>query len=478
MPSRKRKAKTAKQRAEISKGLKEYWDKKGRKQALKLGASVALGGTALYAAKKGNVSQKLKTYKNLQVQKFGDFVENQVYEATRDPYAKPTFLGKKLGEGATFLGMKAAKGAKRGVQEREVRRVKDTFKNTKEAFRKGADSSEAISVNDPNYLRGRKIGKVYKKIRSRAKKDAEKRKSIFGFSSKYYNFSFEPKENFWIEFEAKKAQKATKTSKVSPAKKQLSAQHRQAISEGLQDYYATIPKKEETTSDKVEKLSKSAARVAAAGLTGAKAAQIAHNIYETQQLKKQRKGIGLDLDTLSTSVGRLARAGKTATETAGLANALYERYQYRNSKKAKLDSTLATVGTLVGIGATGAGAAKSLGGVLSLGFDLASGGKAADRALRQEGLNVKQNADKTRRQAAAIRSRLEREKLKRKDAELGIKSKAVGYYGDLVGASSKSNRPGGTKFEEMITKRSKMDGLDNVQTTYENIMGRRNNNNG
>jgi hypothetical protein len=429
-------AKTAKQKAKISKGLKEYWDKKGRKQALKLGASVALGGTALYAAKKGNVPQKLKTYKNLQVQKFGDFVENQVYEATRDPYAKTTFLGKKLGEGATFLGMKAAKGAKRGIQERETRRIKETFKNTKEAFRKGADSSEAISVNDPNYLRGRKIGKVYKKIRSRAKKDAEKRKSVFGFSSKYYNFSFEPKENFWIEFEAKKTKKAKKASKVSPAKKQLSAQHRQAISEGLQDYYDTIPKKEDH-----EKTART-------------------------------------LESLSKSVGRVARASKTVAETAGLANALYERHQYKKSRQARVDSALGTAASIIGIVAGGAGAAKSIGSATNIFMDIASGGKAADRALRQEGLDVKRGADRTRRQAAAIRARLERQKLKRKDAELGIKSKAVGFYGDLVGASSKSNRPGGTKFEEMITRRSKVDGLDNISSTLADVLGRRNSNSG
>jgi hypothetical protein len=170
------KRKSAKTKQKISRGLKEYWDEKGRSQATKLGATLALGAAGIYGVKKSGLNKtlvnKASDYKNLAKQKIGDEIEERVYRALRDPYAPETFIGNKI-----------AKGAKRGITEREITRARDTFKNTKEAFQKGADSTQAISVNDLNYRLGRSMARLYKRIKKRAAEDTKK----LGFSRSFYS---------------------------------------------------------------------------------------------------------------------------------------------------------------------------------------------------------------------------------------------------------------------------------------------------
>jgi hypothetical protein len=399
------KRKSAKTKQKISRGLKEYWDEKGRSQATKLGATLALGGTALYAAKKSGLNKtlvnKASDYKNLAKQKIGDEIEERVYRALRDPYAPETFIGNKI-----------AKGAKRGITEREITRARDTFKNTKEAFQKGADSTQAISVNDPNYRLGQSMARLYKRIKKRAAEDTKK----LGFNKMNDNIlSFEPssdrRNEFWLEFSARKS---------VPQSKALSAEHRAAISQGLQEYYDKNP-------------------------------------------KPKQRDVVVDIDRLSRSINRLARAGNTALNIVDLADSLIERRKYRGSRRAKFDNSVSAInaasGALLGtsraVGSIGDVPSKFLNPAVTLN-KLKNSGK--ERELKRQVLEVRKEANKTNRQVNAVRARLERAKLERKDRELNIRSEAKDFYGTLVNTSAQSNRPGGTKFEEMRTRRAKLDG--------------------
>lgn len=240
-------------------------------------------------------------------------------------------------------------------------------------------------------------------------------------------FSFEPKSTFWIEFERKKS----KAKKAKPARKALSAQHRQAISEGLLEHYESIPKKiqQETTADRVDKASK--------------------------------------------AIGRLTRSAKTLVETANLADALWANYKHRNSRLGKAERVLGTAGMGIGVASGAVGIVGSALRSTQIATDLASGSKRKQLELRQQALDIKKQANKTNRQVHAVRAKLERQRMKRKDAELAIKATSGKAYGRLVDSAVSSNLPGGTKFEEMLTRRSKLEDSGGIKNSLKDILSRR-----
>jgi hypothetical protein len=249
-------------------------------------------------------------------------------------------------------------------------------------------------------------------------------------------FFFEPnnrRNEFWIEFSARKS----KSKKSIPQSKALSAEHRAAISQGLQEYYDKNP-------------------------------------------KPKQRDVVVDIDRLSRSISRLARAGNTALNIVNLADSLIERRKYRGSRRAKFDSSVSAInaasGALLGtsraVGSIGDVPSKFLKPAVTLN-KLKNSGK--ERELKQQVLEVRKEANKTNRQIHAVRAKLERARLARKDQELTIRDQAKDYYGYLVTTSAISNRPGGVKFEEMQTRRAKLDrdARANLGPDFEEIMNKR-----
>jgi len=297
---------------------------------------------------------------------------------------------------------KAANTVKAKVEE-----VVTTPKRTVDAFNTGLNVKPA-NENDPNVNRGKALGRVY----NRARTDTKKVKSWFGFEQAKI-FSFEPsdydKHPRLIEFAKRK------TKKKTSAKKPLSAVHKAKISAGLQEYYDSIPKKEETIADKGEKVTK--------------------------------------------SIGRVARSAKTFAEAANLAASVYERF-----KKPEVRQGVGA-GLMVGLGILGSvsGSVRDLGsgargfaGAADLVYDLASGSKKKRQAFRDASLEVKREANKTNRQVHAVRAKLEREKSRNKREELNIRKSTAGFYGLIAETSAKSNRAGGAKYEDARTRRAKL----------------------
>jgi uncharacterized membrane protein len=245
-------------------------------------------------------------------------------------------------------------------------------------------------------------------------------------------FFFEPsldrRSEFWIEFSARKS---------VPQSKALSAEHRAAISQGLQEYYDKNP-------------------------------------------KPKQRDVVVDIDRLSRSINRLVRAGNTALNIVNLADSIIERRKYRGSRRAKFDNSVgainaasgALLGTTRAVGSIGDVPSKFLNPAVTLN-KLKNSGK--DRELKRQVVEARREANKTNRQIHAARARLERARLSRKDRELTIRDQAKDYYGHLVSTSAKSNRPGGVKFEEMQTRRAKLDrdARVNLGPDFEEIMNKR-----
>ena len=416
---------SAKERRNISQGLADYWNAKGRKHATiaaGLGVTVLAGRQGL---KKG--VPVLKSKMRDQLTKFdarmGEAIHKSVYQGVTGTGAKT-----KNPLVDAVMNSQTVKGAQSGLREgirdkvtqekaRAASAVKSRFhetvttpQRTVEAFKIGRNVEPANEV-DANVNRGKALARIYKRGRSDIKK-------TFGFESGNAAFSFEPQDPErhprLIEF-AKRRKSPSKPSRPRRSRP-LSEQHRQNISQGLQEYYDSLPKKEETLADKGEKVTKSIGRVARSAKTFAEAADLASSVYEKFKKPEVRQGIGAGI------LGGAALVSGVA-------------------------SSFKDVGS----------AARSVAGAVDIVHDLATGSKGKRQKFREDSLQAKRDADKTNRQVHAVRAMLERKKAKLKDKELNIRSSSVDYYGTLVNAAEKAGRLGGHKYEDARTRRAKLE---------------------
>lgn len=384
------KRKTQESKQKISRGLKAYWNRRGKKQALVL----AGGATLLYGAKKTTPLAKKAAIESLQKldKKAGESLKQSVYDAVTKKGPKLSTKGSKsksrLAE--IILNSQTVKGAKEGLETGIRDRVKDEAaqvvgkytsipKRTTEAFKVGLNTKTA-NENDFFVNSGKFLGRVA----GRGRDDIRKTRSILGFS-------FEPSDE-------SKYPRLYEFAKRKSRKKPLSPQHKAKISQGLQEYYDTLPKKEETFLDKGEKATK--------------------------------------------SIGRLARAAKVFAEGASTASSIYDKYK-TPSKKSFSENALIGLGALSV--ATGSlrnlgSASSSFAGAANIIHDLATGSKERRQRFKEDSLQAKRDANKTNRQIHAIRARLERSRNKQKKEELSIRSLTADKYGKLVDSSAQ-NKP-------------------------------------
>lgn len=379
--------KSAKEKANISKGLQAYWDKKGtkKKTALSAGALGLVAGGVL-AAKKGNFKKLNQKIEKGIEKKAAKIVKKAVLsKGPPKPKVQAAIRGAKQGllEGSKEKTKQKLSSAAREVKVESVEGIKDileTPKKTAGAFKEG--------YKNPGTGKSAKTGKTLAKLYKRSKKDIKKSREFLGFNN--------PQEQFWIEFERKK----------TSGKKALSAQHRAAISKGLQEHYASLPPKQETKADKFEKVSRSINRLSNAANSAANAGAAGIAIYDAiQSRKKKNFGAkimqGIDaLDSVTQSVGRV---GNTAS---ALANAASTINDVKNNRKGK-ELTL----------------------------------KSANLALKKDQL-------KTKRQSAAVNAKLTRKKLKNQ-------STSTRSYANLVSVQIPKNRELKYKeLQERIKKRT------------------------
>jgi hypothetical protein len=415
----RRKPKSAEAKRNIKKGLQAYWEKKGKKHAA-IVAGLGVGvTTAAVAGRQGTPILKKTMIAKLSKldAKMGESLRNTVYDSVTGKASNPNPLVEALMNSQTVKGTKEglAQGIKDKVAMEQQKatnavkaRVETTIKTpqrTAEAFKAGLNVKPA-NENDASVNRGKTLARIYK----RAKSDTKK---VFGFKQVNTSFSFEPQDAErhprLIEF--------AKRKKAPKAKKPLSAAHKAKISAGLQEYYDSIPKKEETLVDKGEKVSKSIGRIARSAKTFAEAASVASTVYEKFKKPEVRQGIGAGI---LTGIGIVSSLSGSARDFGS--------------------------------------AARSLAGAADLVHDLASGSKKKRESFRESSLQAKRDANKTNRQVHAVRARLERNKARLKDKELNIKSSSVNYYGTLVNAAAKAGSKGGHKYEDARTRRGKFTG--------------------
>lgn len=324
-----RKPKSAEAKRNISKGLAAYWDKKGKKHAALAAGVVGVGLAGKHGIKKGTPILKremIKKLTNLDA-KMGESLRNTVYDSVTGKASNPNPLVEALMNSQTVKGTKEglAQGIKDKVameQQKATNAVKarveatvTTPQRTVEAFKTGLNVKPANeNENDRSVKLGKGLGRIY----NRGRKDF---KTVFGFESENNAFFFEPQDAErhprLIEF-AKRKKKPTR-------KKPLSAQHKAKISQGLQEYYDSIPKKEETIADKSEKVTRSIGRVAKSAKTFAEAANLAANVYERFKKPEVRKGIGAGLiaglgilSSVSGSARDLGSASRSFASSADL----------------------------------------------------------------------------------------------------------------------------------------------------------------
>lgn len=398
MPRRKPKSAEAKQ--SIKKGLRAYWDKKGRKHAALAAGVVGVGLAGRQGIKKGTPILKKAMIDKLTKldERMGESLKNTVYEGVTGTGTKSKNpLVEALMNSKTVKGTK--EGLAQGIKDRvvtdqqkaanavksKVEEVVTTPQRTVDAFKTGLNVKPA-NENDPNVNRGKALGRVY----NRARQDTKKVKSWFGFS-----LSFEP--NLFDENRHPRLIEFAKRKKKSSAKKPLSAAHKAKISAGLQEYYDSIPKKEETLADKGEKVTKSIGRVARSAKTFAEAANLAANVYERFKKPEVRQGIGAGILGAAAVVSGVA-------------------------------------GSFRDVGS----ATRSLAGAADIVHDLATGSKKKRQKYREDVLQAKRDANKTNRQVHAVRAKLERRKMEQKKEDQRLKDVTSRSYEKLVDITSRT----------------------------------------
>jgi hypothetical protein len=370
----RRKPKSAEEKQSISQGLKVYWQKRGKRDAAIAGTGVVALGILSRQQLKKTIADVVRT--NVKSTITGDVAE----QAGRD-FAK----GAKEEAAKTFEEAKdKVLGSKTG---KFVSEVASTPSRTKQAFDIGLNVKPA-NENDPSVNRGKALGRVY----NRARTDIKKVKSWFGFSQTSQPFFFEPVDSErhprLIEF--------AKRKKKPSAKKPLSAAHKAKISAGLQEYYDSIPKKEETIVDKGEKVTKSIGRVARSAKTFAEAANLAANVYERFKKPEVRQGIGAGILGAAAVVSGVA-------------------------------------GSFRDVGS----ATRSLAGAADIVHDLATGSKKKRQKYREDVLQAKREANKTNRQVHAVRAKLERRKMEQKKEDQRLKGITSEAYEKLVDTTAR-----------------------------------------
>lgn len=225
--------KSAEDKRKISRGLKAYWNKKGTKKKVATTAGVAAGAAAsILALKKGKkLGRKL-------VSKLDNKIETEVAGAVsnkvkgvktipKNPVDK--FLNKRY----DAVGRGVNKGLKTGVKSNlsnakttvvsegteGLKDILSTPKRTKDAFKQGYNNPGSDSSLTT------KMGKF---IAKRIKEDSKRRKDFLGFQKK---------EDFWLEFETRKAQN------IYAFRRTHSAQTRKKISKALDERITTDEEK-------------------------------------------------------------------------------------------------------------------------------------------------------------------------------------------------------------------------------------------
>lgn len=397
----RRKPKSAEAKQNIKKGLRAYWDKTGKKHAA---LAAGLAGTVVVGRqgiKKGTPILKKAMIDKLTKldERMGESLKNTVYEGvtgtgskSKNPLVEAlmnsrTVKGTKEGlaqgikDKVTMEQQKAANSVKAKVDE-----VVTTPQRTVDAFNTGLNV-KPTNENDPNVNRGKALGRVY----NRARQDTKKVKSWFGFSQQFF---FEP--NLLDENRHPRLIEFAKRKKKPSAKKPLSAAHKAKISAGLQEYYDSIPKKEETIVDKGEKVTKSIGRVARSAKTFAEAANLAANVYERFKKPEVRQGIGAGILGAAAVVSGVA-------------------------------------GSFRDVGS----ATRSLAGAADIVHDLATGSKKKRQKYREDVLQAKREANKTNRQVHSVRAKLERRKMEQKKEDQRLKGITSEAYEKLVDTTAR-----------------------------------------
>lgn len=368
---------------------------KARVAAKVLGGAALLGGGYLGARKGLQIGTR----------KFDTLIENRAREMTRRATKGATAgavqgAGQGVADGVSRMGESVKQAT-----VNKARSIADIPKNTAEAFNIGRNVTPA-NEKDVFVNLGTRIAKVTK----RGKSDIKKTRTALGFTSLVKDsveFSFEPsdadKYPRLFEFAKRRTRRASRP---------LTPQHREAISRGLQEYYDTIPKKEETKLDKAEKVTKSISRLAGAARTTAEAANLFTGIYERLKKPTTRQNIREGVGIISSLSGSARNLGGASRGFAGAANIVH---------------------------------------------DLATGAKGTRQKFREDSLEVKRQANKTNRQVHAVRANLERQKARQKDQELNIRRWTAGSYERISKTAASSNMRGGTKYEDMRTRRAKLD---------------------
>jgi hypothetical protein len=391
----KSKRKSAEAKRNISRGVKSYWQKRGKKDAAKVIGTALVGTGLVIGARKGG-KKAMSTLDNFIESRSRNMSKAAVKGATSGAVQG---AGQGVAKGVENLAQDAKKvlGDKVNVVAELPKQAVNLGKETRKAVQEGLNTP-----SDPNSKLNqgaRWLARQRAKMEKRAKSDMKK----LGFERELQDIGL-------IEF-AKTQRRKRKTR---------TAAEKAAISQGLREYYAGQPKAKTSALDKVDRGALSINRV-----TGA-----ASNVLSTAALGLSLAG---QLKAMTYKPSRGERVFQNVSAGAGLLSSLSGSYR--------------------GFG-TGT---RSLAGSANIYDDLRLGAKTQKRNYQYEALGVKRDVNKTKRQSQAAKIRIERQRNRLKKEELGIKQRTAGSYGTIAITSARSNRPGGTKYEDARTRRAKLD---------------------
>jgi hypothetical protein len=360
----KNRKKSAEARRNISKGLKGYWKKRGKKDVAKVIGTAIVGTGLVVGAKKGG-KKAMATLDN--------FIENRTRKMSK---AATSGAVQGAGQGVTKGVENLAQDAKKVLGEKisivgelpqkAVSLGKETRKAVKEGLNTPTDPNSKLNQG------ARWLARQRVKMEKRAREDMKK----LGFEKDLADIGL-------IEF-----------AKTQRRKKRTAAE-RAAISQGLREYYATQPKPKKSTLDRVDRGALSINRV-----TGA-----ASNVLSTAAMGLSLAG---QLKAMTYKPSRGERVFQNVSAGAGLLSSLSGSYR--------------------GFG-TGT---RSLAGSANIYDDLRIGSKNRRFGLTEQRLGLERNK------------------------QVLAKDRARSYR-TIANTSARSNSPGGTKFEDMVTRRGKFE---------------------
>lgn len=360
--------KSAEARRNISRGLKGYWKKRGKKDVAKVIGATIVGAGLVVGAKKGG-KKAMATLDN--------FIENRTRNMSKAAVKGATSgavqgAGQGVAKGVENLAQDAKKvlGEKISIVGELPQKTISLGKETRKAVDEGLNTP-----TDPNSKLNqgaRWLARQRVKMEKRAREDMKK----LGFERNLSNIGL-------IEF-----------AKTQRRKKRTAAE-RAAISQGLREYYASQPKPKTSTLDKVDR----------GALTVNRVTNTASNILSTAAMGLSLAG---QLKAMTYKPSRGERIFQNVSAGAGLLSTVSGAYR--------------------GFG-TGT---RSFAGSANIYDDLRIGAKNRRFGLTEQRLGLE------------------------RDKQVLAKDRAKSYR-IIANTSARSNSPGGTKYEDMVTRRGKFE---------------------